>query len=89
MSKKRDWADDYESLHEAVYGLGYDEGDLAEKIEKISMSLEAVCEILEKLLDASDAAKEKIQDNLPAFKIGADIGGELKQEDLIAKIFGN
>ena len=77
--------------------------NLEERLENFQLSLDGICELLEGLLEsqAKEAKEEEEKkeakakeakakkEYMPAFKIGADIGEEKKQLDVIAKIFGN
>jgi len=67
-----------------------------ESLDDIKTALDCICELLEKFLERGEEVKEKEKEKAktkaaefrPA-KIGAEIGEEKSQMDVIAKIFGN
>ena len=77
--------------YEGFVGV-YEVDGLEERLAYIQNGVENVCEILERILEcfAEEREKElKKGDEFRLGKIGADIGEEMVQEDVIAKIFGN
>ena len=105
MKKYRDYLDkEYEELYAELSGKAYEKGDLTQVLEGICAAIEAACEILDKLAAATQRLEEKNEKvkevketkkevkkevGNPNFKIGADIGEKITEEDIIAKIFGN
>ncbi|MCL2376288.1 MAG: hypothetical protein FWC76_02715 [Defluviitaleaceae bacterium] len=84
----------YEDLYERFCSRMYEEMDLDEKLTEFQEAFDNACELLEKLLDRLDEGekKEKKEAEAAGFrlaKVGADIGEEKSQMDVIAKIFGN
>jgi len=60
----------------------------------IQTAIEDVCELLENLVECAKEGREaaKAKEDVAKFvpgKIGADIGEENVQEDVVARIFGN
>jgi len=65
-----------------------------EGLDDIKTALDCICELLERFLEREEEVKEKEKEEAKAAefrpaKIGADIGEEKSQMDVIAKIFGN
>ena len=84
----------YEDLYEKLYGGVYEDIGLEDKLIQLQDSLDVACELLERLLSklAEGEKKEKKEAGAAGFrlaKVGADIGEEKEQMDVIAKIFGN
>ena len=82
-----------------AYNGAYYVTEAAEKLDDIKDVLEEMCELLEKCLcklvegekERKEAKEEKKEEaaKFKPVKIGADIGGEKNQMDIIARIFGN
>ncbi|MDR2183185.1 MAG: hypothetical protein LBE55_03330 [Clostridiales bacterium] len=76
----------YENLYDRAYDQTYAAMDLDERLADIQVSLDNICELLEGLVQSK---KQKKEAGFKPMKIGADIGEEKSQMDIIAKIFGN
>ena len=92
----------YEDLYEKLLDGRYDDEGLNvdERLMYIQLALDNICELLEKLVDCAKEeekegkkGKKKGGDvdaaEFSITKIGADIGEEKEQADIIARIFGN
>jgi len=77
--------EDYDGYVEKYYDqMTLSAIDLEDKLEDIQATLDGICEVLEKLVK-----ERKERAEFRPVKIGADIGEEKEQMDVIAKIFGN
>jgi len=89
----------YEALYDKLYDKAYGVMDTDERLAEISASLDSICELLERFLDKLTEEKKEDKEKKSKHdvdesgfrlaKIGADIGEEKSQMDVIAKIFGN
>jgi len=92
--------DNYEGVYEKYADSVFEELNVDERLLCIQMAMDNACELLEKLVDCAkeslESAKEKEKKEKGGKKaefsvgrIGADIGEEVSQGDVIARIFGN
>jgi len=86
----------YESLYDKLYDKAYAAANADERLADICNALDSICELLEKLFEVvkEKEAEEKKEGKeeeagFRLAKIGADIGEEKGQMDVIARIFGN
>ena len=88
----------YDELFDKRYvDDSYDGIELGERLMYLQLALDNVCELLEELVNCTkeekkEEVRKKEEQEKSAFKlgkIGADIGEEKGQLDIIAKIFGN
>ena len=89
--------DNYEGVYAKYADSVFEELNVDERLLCIQMAMDNACELLEKLVDCAseslESAKKKEKGGKKAEfsvgKIGADIGEEVSQGDVIARIFGN
>ena len=93
--------ENYEGLYDKYLNSEFEGLEVDERLLCIQMAIDNACELLEKLVDcaqesleclkAEDTGGKKAKDaaEFTIGKIGADIGEEKGQLDIIAKIFGN
>ncbi|MDR2167531.1 MAG: hypothetical protein LBE35_06760 [Clostridiales bacterium] len=84
----------YYEEYEGLYEKAYEAMEMGEKLEGILHALEGIGDILGKLLEQrleerGQRSEKEQKSEIPAFKIGADLGEAKLQEDAIARAFGN